>query len=679
MLAAGAWAHEPPREGGAPPQQLEPVVVSGERPVAASSQQLIPDKDFEVRPHGRPADLARLAPGLFIGQHAGGGKAEQYLLRGFDADHGTDVALFWDDVPINLRSHAHGQGYADSHFVIPETIKLLDVRKGPYSVEHGDFATAGMVNFVTRETVEENVIQAAGGRFDTARFLTMFSPTSGTVRSLIAVESYFTDGPFQNAQNFHRFNGMAKLTLNPTPRSELALAVTHYSGAWNASGQIPLREVLAGRLDRFGAIDPSEGGTTKRTVGSLKYHWDITSQSTFFVSAYLQHYKLNLFSNFTFFANDPTNGDGIEQDDDRYMYGSDIACRYEGQAYGWEGSAKIGLQARVDDGRVRLGTQRQRIRNGTTTDVDLLEASYSPYLKLDLQPLKWLRFAGGVRGDSFHYNVRDRLNPPGPGAITGKVDDARPSFKGNLILGPWSDTEFFLNAASGFHSKDAHSVVMNPAAQALPKATGYEVGIRSRALPRLDLRASFWLLDLTSELRFVGDDGTTEAKGATRRYGTEISARLTLAGWLQLVSDWTLTHAEFRGTGEAVPLAPELTIRTDLIARLPGGLESNLEMRYLGDRPAVEDRSATAKGYTVVDWTTRYRFYQSGRGPGEALPSRPHQAVAFVSIENLFNAQWREAQFFFPSQLRTETAAVNDIHFTPGVPRTFLLGISVYF
>ena len=664
LLTAQAWAHEPPAEGEQEAQQLEPVVVTGERPVAASSQLLIPDKDFEVRPQGRPADLVRLAPGLFIAQHQGGGKADQYFLRGFDADHGTDVALFWDDMPINIRSHAHGQGYADIHFVIPETIKLLDVRKGPYHVEYGDFATAGTVNFMTRETVDENLIEAAGGRFDTGRFLTMLSPTRAGVRSLLAVESYFTDGPFINPNKFHRFTGLAKLMFNPTPRSELALAVTHYSGGWNGSGQIPLREVLAGRLDRFGSIDPSEGGNTRRTIGNLKYHWDITSQSTVFVSTYLQHCKLNLFSDFTFFLNNPVTGDGIEQDDDRYVYGGDIAYQYGGQAYGMEGSAKVGIQTRIDDGRVRLGTQRQRASTGTTTDVDLLETSYSPYLKLELQPLRWIRFVGGVRGDYFHYNVRDKLNPPGPGAVTGKVDDSRPSVKGNLIVGPWAGTEFFLNAGSGFHSNDARAVVRNATAQTLPKATGYEVGVRTQQFQRLDLRVSLWLLDLTSELVFNGDDATFEPRGATRRYGTEVSAKLKLTDFLQLVSDWTLTHAEFRGTGQAVPLAPELTIRTDLIARLPWGLQSTLEMRYLGDRPAVEDRSATAKGYTVIDWTTRYRYKQVG---------------FFVSIENLFDAQWREAQFFFASQLRTEAAPVNDIHFTPGVPRTFLLGMSLYF
>jgi len=352
------------------------------------------------------------------------------------------------------------------------------------------------------------------------------------------------------------------------------------------------------------------------------------------------------------------------------VYVGDIAYQYGGQVAGMEGLAKIGLQARIDDGRVRLGTQRHRTRLNTTTDVDLLEASYSPYFKLDLRPLTWARFVGGVRGDYFRYRVRDNLNPPGPGAVSGTVDEARPSLKGNLILGPWLDTEVFLNAGSGFHSNDARAVVTNTTAKTLPQATGYEVGVRSKRIQRLDLRVSLWLLDLTSELRFVGDAGTTEARGATRRYGTEVSARLTLTDWLLLVSEWTWTHAEFRGTGEAVPLAPEVTLRTDLIARLPGGLESNLELRYLGDRPAIEDRSATAKGSTIVDWTMRYRFQHEGKRTA---------LVAFASIENLFDARGREAQFFFASRLQHEPSPVNDIHFTPGTPRTFLLGMSWYF
>jgi outer membrane receptor protein involved in Fe transport len=645
-------------------QTLEPVVVTGERPVAASSELLVPEKDFQVRPQGRPADILRIAPGLFIGQHAGGGKAEQYFLRGFDSDHGTDVGLFWDDVPINLRSHVHGQGYADAHFVIPETIKLIDVRKGPYHVEYGDFVTAGMVNFVTREITEDNFVSLAGGKFDTGRFLTMVSPTRAKVRTLLAAEAYLTDGPFQSAQNFRRYNILGKLTFNPTTRSELALTVTHYSGAWNASGQVPLREVLVGRLDRFGAIDTSEGGNTHRTVGNLRYRWDMSIHSALFFNTYVQRYDLDLFSNFTFFLNDPVNGDGIEQNDDRYVYGGDLGYQINCHAYGVEGFLKIGLQTRVDDGRVRLGTQIRRARTGTKTDMDLFEVSYSPYFKVDIQPFRRLRFIGGVRGDFFYYDVNDKLHPTGTGSATGNIHDARPSFKGNLVLGPWANTELFLNAGTGFHSNDARAVVAKAAIETLPKATSYEIGARSRQFNRLDIRASLWLLDLTSELVSAGDEGTTKIRGATRRYGAEVNTRLALTRWLHVVGDWALTHAEFRGTGAAVPLAPELTIRTDLIARLPWGLETTFEMRYLGDRPATEDRSARTQAYLIFDLIARYRYKQIG---------------AFASIENIFNAQWRETQFFFESRLHHEADPVSDIHFTPGGPRSFLLGVTLYF
>jgi outer membrane receptor for monomeric catechols len=251
------------------------------------------------------------------------------------------------------------------------------------------------------------------------------------------------------------------------------------------------------------------------------------------------------------------------------------------------------------------------------------------------------------------------------GAFTGKIDDSRASLKGNLVFGPWHDTEVFLNAGSGFHSNDARVVIQNPTVQTLPKASAYEVGLRTRPVPhRVDLRVSLWVLDLTSELVFNADDATFDAKGATRRYGTEFSAFVRLGDAVSLLSDWTWSHAQFRGTGEAVPLAPVLTSRTDIIIRWRRTLESNLELRYLGDRPATGDRRVTAKGYIVIDWTTRYRYRRLG---------------FFAAIENVFNAQWREAQFFFESQLRNEAAPAADIHFTPGVPRTFLLGVSLYF
>ena len=273
VLSCGlvAFAHDP----DAPDLDVPEVTVEADRPVAASSQQFIPDKEYLLQPQGRPAQVLRLIPGFIAVEHSGGaGKADQYFLRGFDADHGTDVAFFADGMPINLRSHAHGQGYTDLNFIIPETIEGLDVYKGAYLPEYGDFSTAGAVNFRTREVVKEGVVQSAGGQFHTQRHLLMVSPTTDRVRSLIAAEGYYTNGPFEHDNRYFRGNLLGKATMNPSARSELSVTGTFHKSQWNASGEIPLRAVQDGSLDRFGAVDPSEGGRTMRSTGRLNYHYE---------------------------------------------------------------------------------------------------------------------------------------------------------------------------------------------------------------------------------------------------------------------------------------------------------------------------------------------------------------------------------------------------------------------
>ena len=305
--------------------EIPEVSVIGERPVAASSQQFIPDKDILLQPQGRPAQVLRLIPGFITVEHSGGaGKADQYFLRGFDADHGTDVAFFIDNMPINLRTHGHGQGYTDLNFIIPETIQGIDVVKGTYHAEFGDFNTAGAVRFKTREVLQENVVQGAGGQFDTQRYLLMLSPTKDKVRTLFAAEGYYTNGPFENDNRYFRFNFMGKATVNPTVRSEFSVTGSYQKANWNASGEIPFRAVTDGTIDRFGSIDPSEGGKTQRATGRMQYHYDTPSGGQFFADAYLMYYKLDLWTNFTFFLDDPVNGDGINQHDQRYMYGGNL-------------------------------------------------------------------------------------------------------------------------------------------------------------------------------------------------------------------------------------------------------------------------------------------------------------------------------------------------------------------
>ncbi len=664
--AGFAFAHDP----DAPEVEMPEIAVSAERPVAASSQQFIPDKEIVLQPQGRPAQVLRLIPGMVTVEHSGGaGKADQYFLRGFDADHGTDVAFFTDGMPINFRSHAHGQGYADLNFIIPETIEGLDVYKGAYHVEFGDFATAGAVNFKTREVVREGLVQAAGGQFDTQRYLLMLSPTKDKVRTLFAAEGYYTNGPFQNDNRYFRTNLLGKMTMNPTGRSELSVTGTFQKAQWNASGEIPLRAVQDGSLDRFGAIDPSEGGKTIRSTGRLNFHYDTPSGGRFFVNAYGQYYKFDLFTNFTFFLNDPVNGDGFEQSDRRVMYGGDIGYRHMGRFVDMDSAVTIGMQSRVDNIHTRLGTQAKRNPLGTTMDSDIMEASYAPFVKLDMQPTSWMRLAGGVRSEVFTFDVRNRC-PDCAEQSAGRTNSGLVLPKVNLILGPWFRTELFANYGEGFHSNDARSAV-TPGSAPLARAKTYEVGVRSQPWGRegLELIATLWAIDLKSELVFVGDEGTTEIRGATRRRGVEVAARGQIAGPLYFNGSVTWSHAEFTN-GDAIPLAPELTGYGALILRWPEGLTTQLQGTYLGTRPLVEDRSIKSPSWLEFDLSTRYQI------PVKLSHGR---LEAFLFIQNLFNTKWEQAVFAFESRLRNETTGVMDIHFVPGNPRFFMGGLAWYF
>jgi len=665
-VAALALAHDP----DIPELEVPEVSVVGERPVAASSQQFIPDKEYLLQPQGRPAQVLRLIPGFLAVEHSGGaGKADQYFLRGFDADHGTDVAFFADGMPINLRTHAHGQGYTDLNFIIPETIEGLDVYKGAYLPEVGDFATAGAVNFRTRQVVQEGVVQATGGQFDTQRYLLMLSPTKERIRTLFAAEGYYTNGPYQNDNRYFRTNLLAKMTTNVSGRDELSLTATFLQSRWNGSGEIPLRAVDDGSLDRFGAIDPSEGGNTLRSTARLNYHYDTTSGGQWFANAYGQYYRLDLFTNFTFFLNDPVNGDGIQQSDRRVIYGGDVGYKQHAEILGVPTIGTIGFQLRVDDIHPRLGIQRARMPLGTTVDSDVLSASYAPFLKVEVQPIPWVRLSGGLRGEIFTFDVRNRCATCAE-QPAGRKQSAVALPKINLILGPWANTEFFANYGEGYHSNDARSAVM-PASSPFARSRSYEVGVRSRPWgpDRIELIATTWRVDLQSELVFVGDEGTTEIRGPSRRQGFEVAARGQVWGPLYVNGSFTWTHAEFRN-GDAIPLAPEYTAYGAAILKWPEGLTSQLQATYLGVRPLIEDRSIKSPSWITFDLSERYR-----------LPIKlPYGRMeAFLFVQNLLNTEWEQAIFAFESRLRNESASVTGIHFVPGNPRTFMGGVAWYF
>lgn len=665
LIVSPALAHDPDAEIVDVPE----VSIIGVRPVAASSQQFIPDQEYLLQPQGRPAQVLRLVPGMITMEHSGGaGKADQYFLRGFDADHGTDVAFFADGMPINFRSHAHGQGYTDLNFIIPETIEGLDVSKGAYLPEYGDFATAGAVNFRTREVVKEGVIQLSSGQFDTQRHLVMFSPTRDKVRSVIAAEGYYTNGPFQNDNRYFRANLLGKMTMNPTGRSELIVTGTFHKAQWNASGEVPLRSVTDGTLDRFGSLDPSEGGNTTRSTARLNYHYDTTSGGRFFANAYGQYYKFDLYSNFTFLLNDPVQGDGIQQSDRRVIYGGDAGYRQAGRFLDAESAVTVGVQSRVDDIHARLGTQVKRNPLDTTIDSDVMEASYSPFVKAEIQPASWMRLVGGVRGELFTFDVRNRCATCSV-QQAGRTTSGLALPKANMILGPWLATEFFVNYGEGYHSNDARSAVVSGSVP-LARARTYEVGARSRPWgpEGVELIATLWAIDLQSELVFVGDGGTTDIRGATKRRGLEVAARGQVWGPLSFNGSLTWSRARFED-GAPVPNAPELTAYGALLLRWPEGLTSQIQATYFGVRSLDENLKAPA--WVDIDLSERYR-----------LPiTLPHGRMeAFLFVQNLLNTKWEQATFGFRSRLAGEPAGgVSDLHFVPGSPRFVMGGVAWYF
>lgn len=711
---------------------LEELVVEARKPLSAASAQEIRARDFDLRPHATTQEVLQNVPGLVVSQHQGGGKAMQYLIRGFDADHGTDFAIFVDGVPVNLVSHAHGQGYADMNYVIPETIRDLKLWKGPYFAQFGDFMNAGALEVQTRDAVEENSFLAEGASFDTARFLFQASPQLGAGKTYLAAQAYTTNGPYLNPNHYWAYNFFAKYTLDPTPTSTLRASAIVYDADWDASGEIPLRAVdgrypdgapfTGPRLDRFGAIDPTEGGATDYESLNLQYTNALTPRDNLDVQAYGFRYRLALYSNFTFYrftglrfvrnadggftdTGDAPGipganylpGDGIEQDDQRWTYGlnSKYTRLWELGSVGMQ--TQLGLQNRNDSIDVALWRQVRRNRFFAVNELHVDQSSLSAFLQQQVIFDDWVRFEGGVRGDQFWFSTRDRLPQQDPDPnfesvfIDGGTQDGIVSPKANLIFTVAPQTDLYLNYGNGYHSNDARVAILTKGTgfDPLTRSTGAELGARTVLMDDIDLAAAFWWLDLDSELVFSGDSGVVDAEiddptgnfvpgPASRRYGIDVEARWHIVEWLWADYDLGWAHARFRNGGY-VPLAPSLLMNGGLTARWDNGLSAGVRFRFVGDRPANEDGSLNAQGYFVVDALVTYRW---------------RNVQLTLAGLNLTDTEWREAQFADETCLVNEIGTqpgctpkpgldpgtgVSDIHFTPGNPIGVRGGVQVFF
>jgi hypothetical protein len=649
--------------------RLNEVSVTATKDIGQSLSTLT-QVDKELRPTSSAQDLLRLVPGLFIAQHAGGGKAEQIFIRGFDVDHGTDFAVAIDGIPVNMVSHAHGQGYADFHFVIPETVDKLQVNKGLYSARQGDFATSGSGDFFTKNAIERSMIKFEYGMFDTYRGVGLFRLpgekliTGNNENAYIAGEYNFTNSYFDSPQRFNRYNLFGKYTTGIGAKGSLQLSASTFSAFWDASGQIPERAVEAELIDRFGAIDNTEGGQTARTNANAILLLSTKNDAVIKNQFYYSHYSFNLYSNFTFFLNDSINGDQIRQTEQgRDIYG--YMASFDKTNYFGKNSLRTvaGAGTRYDNGVISLMRSVKRVVYDTVALGELTEQNINAFIDETMNIGAHFSVNAGVRYDYFIFQYDNFIAD----SAEGRATKSRVSPKISFFYTPNASLQFYLKSGMGFHSNDARSVVSGAAGNALPRAFGYEAGSTFRLFDRLLMNVALWGLDLENELVYVGDEGMVEISGATRRLGADLAFRLELTKVIFADMDLNYNHGRYIDLPEGenfIPLAPSLTSTGGLSLKNEKGLSASIRYRYIDDRPANENNTVRAQGYFLLDAVMTYQLKNYSFG---------------LTAENLLNSEWNQAQFDTESRLRGEAMSVSELHYTPGAPFFLKGSISVLF
>jgi outer membrane cobalamin receptor len=634
--------------------------------------------DLNLRPVNSSQDLMRLVPGLFIAQHMGGGKAEQIFVRGFDADHGTDIDVSVDGMPVNMVSHIHGQGYADLHFVIPETVADFDYGKGPYYTEKGDFATAGYLNLDTKDALDKSMVSLEAGRFNTFRGMAALNLLGSAAKSrgenwYIAGEYNYTDGPFTFAEHYKRFNAFSKYTKQLNADNKLTLSASAFTTSWRASGEIPERAVEANSVavnaagqaytlpeyanptGRFGTIDSAQGGKTSRFNFIAKLNTDLGNNLSLENEAYYTHYNFLLHVNTSFFAEDSLGGEQ-QQNQSRDMFGYNGKLSKVSYLGNSVLTSSVGLGTRFDR---TYGTERSDV----TEDYQLIDYielgninqnNTDVFLDETLQSGKWLINAG-ARVDYFNFNWHDTTRTKI--VVSPKL---------NIQYTANDEVQFYLKTGKGFHSNNAVTAIGNNNLGTVPAAYGADLGLNWKPIPRLYINAAVWYLYLQQEFVY-DDDGDIVASGKTKREGIDFSGRYQLTNWL--FADLNVNVARPRLADSAkntgyLALAPTFTSTGGLDFKLPNGINGGLSYRYLHSRPGNNTGTLTADGYYVTDLKINYtqKRYEIG-----------------LTIENLFNTRWNEFEAEEVSQLRGETTPVDQMSFTPGTPFAAKLRVAVFF
>ncbi len=705
LPASAAWADDAPSDVTKPGpidvtvsgDALPPPASLLEPQALAASDSSTGQAQLSLRPRLRTEQIVENVSGLFAVQHAGGGKSDQYFLRGFDLDHGTDLAQFVDGMPINAVSHGHGQGYSDIHFLIPEFIDTLESTKGPYSARVGDFATAGSVGYRMADHLDESIARVEVGQTGHLRAVVGESPNLGDKwRMLVGVDVNHDDGPFIQPDDFNRVSGYGKLTHVFDDHAELSAAVMAYGGAWNMSGVLPARAVCGESdgnprpaqysgshcISRWDSIDPSQGGSMQRysAMGSYRRpieHGDLETE------LYVVHSSFQLFPNDGIAAPfQPAGiqyGSQVEQDDIRTTAGATARVSRRFKVGKMNVTATAGFQFRVDDIASALHRTEERVRldgmpgiAGPIIDSAIDEIETGAYAEFDWRPISWLRFNLGGRVDRIDVTVSNQ-SPTAVEKVSGYQGAMQGSPKATMVISPVEPLDIFLNYGRGFHSNDARTIIEGQATTLIAAATGYEGGATVRPLPGLSLTAVAFLLDLASELTIDGDTGSTSPSGSTRRFGGEFSARFEFKKGVYADASFTVTRARYTdatdvATGQdLVPLAPVRTFSAGVGVREPVGpvtLMGSAQVRSMSDRPATPDGKLVATGFTIVNLGAgiRWKLLEIG---GDLL--------------NIANIDYREGQFEVASRLPGESAKPPDgVSFTPGLPRTFIGHAQLY-
>lgn len=618
----------------------------------SGSEGVVGYADFEDRPISRVGELAENVPGLIATQHSGSGKANQYFLRGFNLDHGTDLAGYVDGAPINMRSHGHGQGYLDLNFLIPEMVERIDYTKGPYHAAEGDFSSAGTMRYTTRTTLSAPVAEATVGSYGYVRGLLAGSADLGATSLLAALEGTSSNGPWVLDENQRKLNGLFKMS-----QADWSFALSGYVNRWTATDQVPERALATGLIPSNGFIDPDLGGRAGRIALTFNGKFDDTALSLYAIGS-----RLQLTSNFTYFLEDPVNGDEFRQVDRRGVFGGSIrherisgALKWRIGAEGrWDRIGKLGLY-RTISGNIVETVREDRVDEYSGGLFGELHAALSPKLRLVL----------GLRGDAIGYNVRSNRGENSGSGFAGII-----SPKIALAWKVAERTELYANYGQGYHSNDVRgaTITVDPATSdpvdrvpVFARSHGAELGLRAERGKLNVSLVGFWL-DLDSELVFVGDAGTTEPNDASRRYGAELTVFWQPLKGLTLDSSASWTHARFRGVAseqDFIPGATPFVLGGGISASLSPRLTATMRVRHFASAPLIEDGSQRSEATTLINLGG---YYGLGR-----------LRVGLEAL-NLFNAHDPDISYFYASRLPGEPVdGVEDRHIHPVEPRLFRL------